>query len=97
MIFYTILIILSIALVVLILGIVNLTKQVESLEDSILFYQEKISEIREMALRSEVQLKELDLRGAFESDDEVGQIFKDIRSISNALSSSILETYESTK
>ena len=76
-------------------GVYNLIKQNEQLEEAVLFYQDKFDEIREMALKTEIELKELDVKGAFEADDEVGTIFQNIKSISNDLSQNILEIYES--
>lgn len=87
--------ILSLAVVALSYGCYNLIKQNESLEEVAMFYQTKMDEIRELALQTEVQLKELDIKGAFESDDEVGTVFQNIKVISNNLSQNILDTYES--
>ena len=76
-------------------GCFNLIKQNEQLEEFVLFYQTKIDEIREMALQTEIELKELDIRGAFEADDEVGTTFQNIKAISTALSQNILDIYDS--
>ena len=46
---------------------------------------------------TEVQLKELDIKGAFEADDEVGVVFQNIKSISNDLTQTILDSYEYTR
>ena len=96
MIYILIVILIAIA-IALSIGCFNLIKQNEQLEELVLFYQDKIDEIREMALQTEIELKELDIRGAFESDDEVGTTFQNIKSISTALSQNILEIYESRK
>lgn len=87
-------VILSIILIGVSYGAYNLIKQNEELEDTVLFYQTKFDEIREQALNAEVQLKELDIRGSFESDDEVGTVFQSIKTISNELSKNILDAYD---
>ena len=94
---YILIIILIAIVIALSIGCFNLIKQNEQLEELVLFYQDKVDEIREMALQTEIELKELDIRGAFESDDEVGTTFQNIKAISTALSQNILEIYESRK
>jgi hypothetical protein len=78
-------------------GCYNLIKQNEALEEATLFYQNKFDEIREKALQTEIQLKELDIKGAFEADDEVGFVFKSINEISSELNQTIQEAYEFTR
>jgi hypothetical protein len=78
-------------------GCYNLIKQNEALEESTLFYQNKFDEIREKALQTEIQLKELDIKGAFEADDEVGFVFKAINGLSSELTQTIQDAYEFTK
>ena len=92
-----VIILLSIAVIVLSYGCFNLIKQNEQLEEVAVFYQTNMDEIREKALQTEIQLKELDIKGAFEADDEVGVIFRNIKEISNDLTQSILDTYEFTR
>ena len=50
-------------------GNYNLIKQNEQLEETTLFYQTKFDEIRTKSLETEIRLKEIDLKGAFASDD----------------------------
>lgn len=90
-------ILLSIAVIALGYGCFNLIKQNEQLEDVALFYQTNMDEIREKALQTEIQLKELDIKGAFEADDEVGVVFQNIKQISNDLTQTILDSYEFTR
>jgi len=87
-------IILFIAVVSLGYGCFNLIRQNEQLEDTAVYYQDKFNEIREMALQTEVKLKELDIRGSFSSDDEVGFVFKDIQELQRELNTVIANTYE---
>ena len=81
-----ILIVLSLIQIGLGYGCYNLIKQNEALEEATLFYQTKFDVIREKSLQTEIQLKELDIKGAFESDDEVGYFFKELKKIINDIS-----------
>jgi hypothetical protein len=92
-----ILIVLSLIQIGLGYGCYNLIKQNEALEEATLFYQTKFDEIREKSLQTEIQLKELDIKGAFESDDEVGFVFKAIKDISSELNQTIQDAYEFTR
>ena len=92
-----ILIVLSLIQIGLGYGCYNLIKQNEALEEATLFYQTKFDVIREKALQTEIQLKELDIKGAFEADDEVGFVFKAIKDISSELNQTIQDTYEFTR
>ena len=78
----------SFAGVIFILGmfIRNLLKQTEDLEDMI---SEKKLEMYLIAKEALDRMRELDLRGAFESDDEVGGSFKDIKKIIDTLKSEL--------
>jgi hypothetical protein len=89
-----IIIILVASIVALSLGCYNLIKQNEALEESTLFYQTKLDEIRDKAIRTEIELKELDIRGAFEADDEVGFVFKGIKELQTELTNTIQQVYE---
>jgi hypothetical protein len=73
--------------VVVILGYTtfNLLKKNERQEDilsSYMVYLNKISEIIEM---SDQKLKEVDARGHFQADDEVGFFFQSVKQIQEAL------------
>ena len=92
-----IIIVLSLIQIGLGYGCYNLIKQNEALEEATLFYQTKFDIIREKALQTEIQLKELDIKGAFEADDEVGFVFKAIKDISSELNQTIQDTYEFTR
>lgn len=75
-------------------GCYNLVKQNEALEEQAMFYQSKLDEIRQQILNTEVQLKEVDIRGSFKSDDEVGFVFERIKEISSELTKTVQSTYE---
>lgn len=75
-------------------GMWNLVKQNEDLEETVIYYQEKLDEIREVVLDTNTQLKDLDIRGAFEADDEVGFVFKEIQQLSEELTKTVESAYE---
>lgn len=75
-------------------GMWNLVKQNEDLEETVVYYQDKLDDIREKVLETDTQLKDLDIRGAFEADDEVGFVFKEIKELSSDLTKTIESAYE---
>jgi cell division protein FtsB len=75
-------------------GIWNLVNQNEDLEETVIYYQNKLDEIREVVLDTNTQLKDLDIRGAFEADDEVGFVFKEIQQLSEELTKTVESAYE---
>jgi cell division protein FtsB len=75
-------------------GIWNLVSQNEDLEETVIYYQNKLDEIREVVLDTNTQLKDLDIRGAFEADDEVGFVFKEIQQLSEELTKTVESAYE---
>ena len=56
-------------------------KQVEDLEDYAIELEETIIQLNSRIEESYNRLRSVDRRGSFEADDEVGYIFKDIKSI----------------
>jgi predicted Holliday junction resolvase-like endonuclease len=98
------LLILVVCLIVAIIAIMNLTKQVETLEDALEnssvsenYYRDIIDRMREKVLRTQVRMKETDIRGSFEADDEVGYTFKALQSIIDELNEDVNKAYESDK
>jgi hypothetical protein len=85
-------VILSLMVVILGYTTFNLLRKLEKQEDAIntqatilasyLSYLNKISDIIEF---SDKKLKEVDRKGSFESDDEVGFFFKEIQQIQDTL------------
>jgi len=90
----SLIIIFSIIVFVLIYAIINLVKQTEQLEDQVSYYIDIVDSIREKVLDVQVQLKEIDIKGSFEADDEVGFVFKEIQLIADDLTNTINEAYE---
>ena len=78
-------------------GCWNLIQQTEQLENQCLMYIDIISEIRDKVLEVEIELKEIDIKGSFEADDEVGFVFKEIKQLSAELTETVNKAYEYTE
>jgi len=74
-------IILSIALIVCAYVIYNLIRKVEELEDSIVEQYTQSSRINETLVNMQQKMDEIDETGAFESDDQVGEVFNQLKSV----------------
>jgi hypothetical protein len=79
-------IILGILVVILGYTTFNLLRKNEKAEDILVSHQEFIYKIDEHITFSNQKLKEIDTRGAFKSDDEIGWFFNEIKMIQNDLS-----------
>lgn len=77
----------------------NLYKKYNSLEQISIQNEEFIIAIRNRVLSQQSYLRQLDNRGAFESDDEVGYFFKELKKIVNDISTylDIEESEESSE
>ena len=75
-------------LVVVILGYTtfNLLNKNEKAEDIIVSYQEFIKNVNEQINESDKRLNEIDQRGLFKSDDEIGWFFNEVKKIKKNLS-----------
>tara|TARA_B110000858_G_scaffold142682_1_gene162022 strand:- start:216 stop:488 length:273 start_codon:yes stop_codon:yes gene_type:complete len=82
-------IILSITLTLIITAsffiIRNLLKKIENTEDVIKEYEDFISKQSEAINACDVRLKEIDDKGIFYSDDEIGWFFREVQKIQDAL------------
>ena len=63
----------------------NLLKKNEQQEDILAGYMEYLSKISRVIEFSDKKLKEVDRKGSFESDDEVGFFFQEIKQIQETL------------
>jgi hypothetical protein len=74
-------------LMVVILGFTtfNLLKKNEQQEDILAGYMKYLSKISGVIEFSDKKLKEVDRKGSFESDDEVGFFFQEIKQIQETL------------
>lgn len=83
----TTIIILSILLLLSIYGNFNVLRKLSKLENIILIFQYKENDLSNLINNANLKIRELDTKGAFESDDEVGFFFKYIKEIQNILNS----------
>ena len=63
----------------------NLLKKNERQEDILAGYMSYLNKISDTIKFTDKKLKEIDARGSFESDDEVGFFFKQIKQIQEVL------------
>ena len=68
------------SIILLIRGI-SLVKRNEIMEDMISNYQDQEEETKEVLESLLKQMREIDLRGSFESDDEVGTVFTQLKGL----------------
>ena len=71
--------ILSIIIIVFIYTTFNLLRKVEKIEDVIIKYDSFITEYSKQIENTEKRLEEIDAKGVFKSDDEIGWFFKQIK------------------
>ena len=69
--------------------IINLTKKVEALEERVEFYEAFINNAGEQIEEASMKLKELDTRGSFEADDEIGFFFGYIKELQQSIANLI--------
>jgi hypothetical protein len=85
MILTTIIIILSILVVILGYTTFNLLKKNEKQEDILASYMTYLNKISDIVEVSDKKIKEIDEKGSFEADDEIGWFFQNIKMIQNVL------------
>jgi hypothetical protein len=81
----TFIIILGILVVIFGYTTFNLLRKNENAEDIIFSLDETITKIEENIINSEKRLKEIDAKGSFKSDDEIGWFFDEVKKIQNGL------------
>ncbi len=64
----------------------NLMKKVEKLESMIDIQEKYIMDFYDLVKQSEIKIKEIDSNQLFQSDDEVGFFFQNLKTIQEALS-----------
>ena len=84
----TIIIISILSLLTLVLGYTtfNLLRKVEKSEDIIVKYDKYITEFSKQLEASDKRLNEIDMKGMFKSDDEIGWFFEQIKVLQNGIS-----------
>ena len=76
---------LSVLLIILIFTTINLLKKNEKQKDILAGYLDYLDKISKVIEVSDKKLKEIDHKGTFKSDDEVGFFFKSVKQIQNIL------------
>ena len=84
-------IILSITVVILGYTTFNLLRKNEKQEDILAGYMTYLNKISDTIEMADKKLKEVDHRGAFKSDDEVGFVFEQIKIIQTVLNAFIIK------
>lgn len=69
-----------------VVGGVLLIRRNAALEKAVVEQRQYIDAISIIVTNSDAKLRELDIQGAFESDDEVGTFFNNLREIQNIIS-----------
>ena len=77
--------ILSVLVVILGFTTFNLLSKNEQAEDIIISQDEFISRLMDTINKSDAKLKQIDHKGSFESDDEIGFFFKEVKNIQATL------------
>lgn len=77
--------ILSTLVVILIYTNLNVLKKNEKCEDVIKTYENYITQLSNTIKYSDNKLKEIDRKGTFHSDDEVGFFFQELKSLQEQL------------
>jgi peptidoglycan hydrolase CwlO-like protein len=80
-----ILIILSVLVVILGFTTFNLLRKNEQAEDVIISQDSFISQFMDTVNKADAKLKQIDHKGSFESDDEIGFFFKEVKNIQATL------------
>ena len=95
---YTIIIgILVVLLLVFVYIIRNLLVKLERIEDLVLDYEKYFNQITETLTDGQKHLKNLDERGVFQSDDEVGYFFRELKQVQEQLNQYITAKTNATK
>ena len=83
----TLIIILIIMVAILGYATFNLLRKLEKQEDILTSYMVYLNKLSDIIEFSDKKLKEVDSRGSFESDDEVGFFFQSVKQIQETLNS----------
>ena len=78
-------VILSLMVVILGYTTFNLLRKNEKQEDILMGYMSYLNKVSDIIEMSDKKLKEVDRKGSFESDDEVGFFFQEIKQIQETL------------
>lgn len=86
--------ILSVLVVILGFTTLNLLKKNEKQEDIVVGYMQYLDKLSRIIEASDTKLKEVDKRGIFEKDDDVGIIFSSILEVQKILNEFNIKKFE---
>ena len=86
--------ILSIMVVILGYTTFNLLRKNEKQEDILVGYMSYLNKISQTIEAADKKIQEIDIKGSFKSDDEVGFFFQQLQSIQTILNSFIIKNVE---
>ena len=89
-------IILGVLLVLSVYFVWNLLRKVEKLEDMLANLGSYVSDVTELIVKSQERIQEIDQKGTFQADDEVGFFFENLKEIQNILNSANLDEPRAT-
>jgi len=85
--------ILSVLVIILGFTTFNLLRKNEKAEDIVVGYLQYLDQISRVIEVSDEKIKKIDIKGSFESDDEIGFFFKQIKGIQEVLNDFKLKKY----
>tara|TARA_Y100001972_G_scaffold77416_1_gene94114 strand:- start:400 stop:684 length:285 start_codon:yes stop_codon:yes gene_type:complete len=85
--------ILSVLVIILSFTTFNLLRKNEKAEDIVVGYLQYLDQISRVIEVSDEKIKKIDIKGSFESDDEIGFFFKQIKGIQEVLNDFKLKKY----
>ena len=85
--------VLSVLVIILGFTTFNLLRKNEKAEDIVVGYLQYLDQISRVIEVSDEKIKKIDIKGSFESDDEIGFFFKQIKGIQEVLNDFKLKKY----
>tara|TARA_R100001443_G_scaffold116569_3_gene137382 strand:+ start:236 stop:529 length:294 start_codon:yes stop_codon:yes gene_type:complete len=89
-----IIILLSIVCIILGFTTLNLLRKNEKAEDIVVGYLTYLDKISRVIEAAETKIKKIDIKGSFESDDEIGFFFKQMKQIQEILNEFQLKKFK---
>lgn len=77
----TLIIVLVTVSIILFIRGYSLVKRMETLEDILIQYDEREEETKKVLNLMLQQMRDIDIRGSFEADDEVGSVFTELKNL----------------
>jgi len=88
--------IILLSIIVLLLGFttLNLLRKNEKAEDIVVGYLTYLDQISRVIEAADTKIKKIDIKGSFESDDEIGFFFKQIKKVQEILNEFQLKKFK---